>query len=107
LEVFVYIIFATHRRISRVSAFLTSLREHGIHYDVQYGVRRLDDGRSVVRAPMTGADMDSVELMSGVLAVTMEDPTNAPDDPLSGCDEEYEDPHGPLEGCDEEGDPDD
>jgi len=102
-----YIIFTPRARRSGVSVFVAILRGMGIEYDVAYGIRALNGGAYVLRAALTGEAYESVESLPNVTAITPTDPTDRQDDPLSGCEEQYEDPHGPLEGCDEPGDPDD
>jgi len=82
---------------------MSALRSAGIEVDAGYGAVPLGNGHAVLRCR---GDDCVAEQAPGVLGVFSDGPIDAAD-PLSGCDEEHEDPYGPLEGCDEPGDPDD
>jgi len=87
-----------------LSAYLSGI---GIARDEAFGIVRPRAGRALFVAELSDEEVKQVEAHPDVVQLWPDFQLETMEDPLSGCEEEYRDPHGPLEGCDEPGDPDD
>jgi hypothetical protein len=101
-----YMIEFQERHSETALALAAHLSGIGIVRDETFGIVRRA-GSAFFVAELSDAEAEQVEAHPDVVRLWPDLQLETMDDPLSGCEEEYEDPHGPLEGCDEPGDPDD
>lgn len=102
-----YMIEFEERHSETALALAAYLRGIGVVRDESFGIKRHRAGGALFVAELSEEEAVQVEAHPDVVRLWPDIQLEIFRDPLSGCDEEYEDTNGPLEGCDEPGDPDD